>query len=490
MNCCRDDNRSGGKSAFPCRFYLRADVIFLSFLWGLRAATGDIMRGNPETMELPRFKVQDTFGWLGRRLLVLVYFAVSGILIVFGAIHIIAGFFPELISREFMLPQIIRDALNEAEGRNPGERGDYLNFLIGVPLAAAGSLVAAVVAASAHSIANRQRMVQEMQLIDAKITGQAGNFLELVNAFDDIHEQGALLYDRFKRFLDDCDEHKVHILSVLDDYNEPHELYEVSGPAVDELREKWRERLKANIREIQDRATDVFRLYQVLTFDPFWAQAIDSQGSKVQRDWYMLEEYVRKRLGKRAPTAEWSPRYLSRELRQWTRVCSMTHALYAFLYTPDDACPLEFAGALIRLVTLDERFPSEVVNEEWYNGTHRDVEIINVGAAKLYSLYRALPSPLAISDAVFSLFPRLDSIESRPYFRTLPNKRRITHDEFLFNMDRIFADPRRLRYLMKTTREGLRYRPKRSSELFSDKEENTIRRAAMAVLPGMNGNKR
>jgi len=136
----------------------------------------------------------------------------------------------------------------------------------------------------------------------------------------------------------------------------------------------------------------------------------------------------------------------------------------AYLYTPKDSCPVEFAGALIRLITKDGEFPRAAIDREWYGKTHNDIEVVNVGAGKLYSLYRALPSQAALSQAVFSLFPRLNSLEHRAYFKTLPDKRRITNDEFLENMDRMFETPDRLFYVQRTTSEGLNYRPRRRSE--------------------------
>lgn len=431
-----------------------------------------------------RFKLRDLPLLLSKWFGGVVYLLIAVILIAFGTIHIVAGFMPDLVDKNFMLPDIIRRALSEAEGANVGERGDYLNFLIGVPLAAAGSAVAAVVAASARSVANRQRIVQEMDLVDRKIAGCAETFLRLVNAFDDIHDEGGRLREDFRTFLAECNEKSVHVLSVLEGYNIPHDTYQVEGEEVDAMRERWLQPMIARIEKLRERVNDIFDGFQVLTFDPFWAKAMEMQAAKVEDEWYVLEQLMRKQFDRADPRSGVSPRYLARELRQWVRSSTVTFALLSYLYTPEESCPVEFVGGMIQLVDSKYRFPSVAVNEAWDKQSKEPVRIYNVGAAKLYTLYRALPSQEALETTVYSLFPVLDSFDSRAYFQTLPDKRRIMNDLFLEALDRVFDTPERLIYEQGVTRQELNYRPKRIASGGSQRNRR-LRKSRERVAPGI-----
>ncbi|MEO1040881.1 MAG: hypothetical protein AAFX52_01195 [Pseudomonadota bacterium] len=386
---------------------------------------------------------------IGKYLSWLAYALVALILVLFGGIHIIAGFFPDSAAAQYILPEIFRNALDQAEGADPGQRGDYFNFLIGVPLAAAGSAVAAVVAASAKSVANRQRIIQEMDLADKKLSDGSGEFLRLVNAFDDLYEQGIAFQRAVNELREITRKERIHILATLRDdiYDDPQQ--QTKGPRVEELRAIYKPLISRHLDFIAEKCAIVFEVYQRLTFDPFWSRAIDFQGEGYEAGWTRLEERMRKELGMSAMV--YSPRAIARQLRRWTNDFEPETAILAIYYLPDDATAIDFVGAVINLTTKSGDVPRYAALKQWEDKDETTLEIYNRGAASLFTLFRAMPSQEALRNTVFNFFPNLNSFESRAYFDSLPNKRRITHDDLLEIIDDTFNAPGSLIYLQGMT---------------------------------------
>ncbi|NNU16880.1 hypothetical protein HK107_11180 [Parvularcula sp. ZS-1/3] len=392
----------------------------------------------------------------------LIYGLFALVLILFGAIHIIAGFLPDSPVANYILPEIFRTALEEAQDADPGEKGDYFNFLIGVPLAAAGSAVAAVVAASAKSVANRQRLVQEMGLVDSKLTTGGPHFLQLVNAIDDLHERGHQFRRLVREIIDAAHAESVHPLSVVADDVASDDRQITAGESVDRLRDKYLPLIEENLDAIGCCCEVVFDKFQVLTFDPFWARAIEIQGKHCAPNWYRIEERMRAVQGTPAKDPDdWSPRAVSRQLRRWTLENDAERALLTFLYLPADATPLEFVGAIIRLETEEGEFPRAEALKRWSKGDESTLTIVNRGASGLFTLFYALPSQEALQATVFSLFPNLNTYESRGYFRTLANKRKISSDGMLDFIDDAFLATGSLIYLQGMTPETIYSLPER-----------------------------
>lgn len=398
--------------------------------------------------------------WMGR----LVYFGIAMVLIIFGGIHIVAGFWPELATGEGPLPSALRDALLQAEGENVGDRGDYFNFLIGVPLAAAGSAIAAIVAASARSVAERQQTIQEMDLIDRKLTKGSDNLLSMVNALDDIHQRGSIFLDDLKACFDETLEEKVALVAVLTDERVEFDgVYEVEGPRVEAMSKKWRGRMQKHIEIVQAAVERLFDDFQELTFDPFWARTFDTQTEFLVKDWAELTDHLRQQVKAPLGMGKASPRRYARLLRKWLLSCDLSKAITAWLYLPDDACPTEFVGATIRLLDEEGGYPRETVLRAWQEKQEQPVRMFNLGGAILYCLYRSLPSQEAIQRTVFDIFPKLDTYEARGYFASVPNKRQVTDDSLEDSVDDAFKAPDRLVYLQHVRGDAIYRRPERAA---------------------------
>lgn len=411
----------------------------------------------------------DRMSYLGKYFSWMTYALVAVVLIIFGAIHIIAGFFPDSAAAQYILPEIFRNALDEAEGADPGQRGDYFNFLIGVPLAAAGSAVAAVVAASAKSVANRQRIVQEMDLADKKLTHGSDDFRRLVNAFDDLYEHGIAFQQTISELRKIAREEGINILAILrhDRINDPNRITE--GPRVDELREIYEDVIRSYLTMISQKCATVFEVYQILTFDPFWSRAIEHQASDISNNWFSLEALMREELGlPPLEPDERSPRAIARQIRRWAQDHDHETAVMSVYYLPEDASPIDLIGAVIKLTTADNDVPRLAALRQWDAGDETTLRILNRGAASLFTLYYAMPSEEALRDTVFSLFPHLNSYESRGYFASLPNKRRITHDELNDTIDETFEAPGSLVYLQGMSKTTIYEWPERLQSRASD----------------------
>ena len=78
-------------------------------------------------------------------------------------------------------------------------------------------------------------------------------------------------------------------------------------------------------------------------------------------------------------------------------------------------------------------------------------------------------------------FPHLNSYESRGYFASLPNKRRITHDDLNATIDESFDAPGSLVYLQGMTKEAIYNWPERLQSRASDSSDKPPKQRRRAV---------
>lgn len=355
-----------------------------------------------------------------------------------------------------------------AESDEMGARSQYLNFIIGIPIAVVGVAATALLALAGNELVKRQAEIQATELADDKVTRELDTFIALINAFDEAIEVGdEIKTDLIPQLINDCKDKGVRPIEVLNfdeaTYDPETDAFafaeDEASEAIVALRRKWAPLFIRVGKTVEKDMAEIFAGYQRLTMDPFWATALAFQiGDEKTRFAGSEEEWARplatiyKRMGdaQQAETIK-SPRALGRELRYIAKNTKAWHSIHAFLFTPKDATPLEFVGAILSLTDADDFAASEAYvkgkrenKERLARREHpvKELKLYNVAAAMLISLYKALPAKNAIEEAVVNLFPEAGKSASK----TLPNKRKVTSDALLAMIDVLYKHPTRLIY--------------------------------------------
>ncbi|MEO1136270.1 MAG: hypothetical protein AAFW68_06620, partial [Pseudomonadota bacterium] len=254
----------------------------------------------------------------------------------------------------------------EANLHDMGSRSQYLNFVIGIPVAIVGVAATALLAFVGNELVKRQAQMQATELADAKVARELHTFIALINAFDEAIEVGdEIKTDLIPRLIQDCQGKDVRPIEVLDfdeaAYDPENEKFQFSdddaSPEIVELRRKWAPLFIRVGKTVEKDMEEIFAGYQKLTMDPFWSTALSLQiGDAAFRfpdsetQWARPLSTVYEEMGDHEMAAALkSPRALGRELRYIAKNAKAWQSIHAFLFTPKDATPLEFVGAILSL---------------------------------------------------------------------------------------------------------------------------------------------
>lgn len=332
------------------------------------------------------------------------------------------------------LPAPLKNLLT-AGGVSLKDRGDFLAFLIGVPLAASASVIGALIAQSTREVARSQKQIQAAAFFDAKLTAGNKSFVALINAFDALVDLSDELAHRFEEFDERCHACGADHLAVLVQSETP--------PPLDRFLPLWRQRATAEIREIGKQADIIITNFIELAVDPFWAKAFAQQAS-IDTDWNApIKSIVTGR--------EFTPLDLARITRRITRRLDVASERGEALYLGYVVYGVvrnmayfrgDFVGALLELGTSEEGGalrPHQI--EDWRAAGREETRLIqNTGAAALISMFNSVPEPAAILKAAAEMYPELQ-LKDSSVNTSLPDKSKVVDAGFVDVAARLTSAP-------------------------------------------------
>lgn len=387
------------------------------------------------------------------------------------------------INNQDWIPAYFKNLLT-AGGSDRVARGEYLAFLIGVPLATAASAIAALIAQSSHEVAHRQEQIQTSDFLDAKLSARLGDYVETLSAIDRLYEIGHDLRERYQALEEKCEQCSANFERVLADGRDPDEQNDDMSIATEF--KHWVEGVEPLIREIGEQMDTIVANFMEMTVDPFWGAAFENQTAEGTHWNRPMLEVVKANRRMTARRIARILRFIAHRLRMGAETSAGARAIaatgyhaYKMVRHDNVIQPLAFIGAMLELGDESGRHMSRAsFNEKRDRETITTFEIRNNGAAALVSIFNAVPSKAAFRDAVQQLFPNLD-LRNFIYFTRMPEKSKIVSDEMSLAARTITDNPALLVYEATAGGGGLAAAVKPGAEPVKTKKSNASPIVAM-----------
>lgn len=314
--------------------------------------------------------------------------------------------------------------------------GEYLAFLVGVPVAVSTSIIAALIAGATHDSTTAQARMQSIDLLDRKLTEAMRPLVAVINAFTSIDESGDRIARSLEYWRGECGDDSKRYVAIFE--TGPIDAKDV---ALREARNDLHEetvRLSGAVKDLHSNIANIT--------DPFWLSAIElqhrSQPSGADGWNRILVSMIGKSSLPQEAAALSTPQNVAHKLG-WLAERTQPHESFdAFHLTPSDATSLEIAGAMIWL-TGEDLEPAYHFEAD-YAG-----KVLNLGTALLIAIYSFVPTRKAILEAAQAAFPLLkDEFNSGKYFSSLPDKSMMIGYRALRHIKHLSGDPRLLTYAM------------------------------------------
>jgi len=323
--------------------------------------------------------------------------------------------------------------------------GEYLAFLIGVPVALLTSFVAIVIAAATRDSTDAQARIQRNGFFDNKLTKGASSFVKLVGAFDRLIDVDGILFEHYVQLKAQCESCGLSISEIVADPQ-----YIEQNPALKEYIPNWQSKVAPEFEMIARQAEIIVENFIELSIDPFWGVAFDQQ-SHEETDWdaplregISLDRMTQRRL------ARITRRITHRldDLAKTGDAISLGCNAFEVVHADGRRFPIAFIGALLEIGNADNDCfmlrPEEF--ERWRTSSDRQQRrMCNTGAAALVSMFNAVPDVSALLAAVDKIFPGLRD-DQPSYFLALPDKTKVASDEMVEVADLLTSEPSRVVY--------------------------------------------
>lgn len=358
-----------------------------------------------------------------------IYYGALTIFVSFMALFFVVLLPDDFIRSQTWLGGHLIDTLT-ADGTSREGRGEYLAFLVGVPLAAAASVIAALIAQASHEVAHRQQQIQTSDFLDSKLSGRLEGYVDILSAFDRLYEIGWEMHARYAALDQWCGNCSARFERAIFEGEDP-------GSTLDEREfrtvvREWAADVAPFIEDIGAQMDIIVENFLSMTIDPFWGAAFEHQTAD-EKDWdKAFTEIIGARQTPRrlARTSRW----IAYRLRSGSKNNEIAVAGYhAYRVVPHDrndlVFPLAFVGAMLELA--DEKGRHITRSDLDHRRDAPDVtitEVRNSGAAAIVAMFNAVPQSGAFLAAVKEIFPTLDLREFK-YFRRMPSKSKISSDE-------------------------------------------------------------
>lgn len=273
-----------------------------------------------------------------------------------------------------------------------GARGEYLGYLIGVPVAIGGALAAVLIALSTDQVARHQMLLAASDYRDKKMEAVKERVRDFAECLQRVRRTADLLSDDLYHLRVKA-ESTTEFLNAAQDSERCQDLHD---------------RMMENLDELS-------RTILALSADEVVHAAVEQQRSSTDNK---IRDRVSQFWG------DYDTAALSRDILdirdridQLVADNTVEDSAAAVMLMPPDYHSLDFLGAFIRVVDKDGR-PAKALlrNQQLHPGD----ELMNYGLALLGALYQLLPSDMMISDAISSLY----GIESMRRKATLQFKAR------------------------------------------------------------------
>lgn len=387
-------------------------------------------------------------------LLTLFQIGLAIVMLAFGALFTMAGFFPE--SFDQVAIGRVRDALSESVGLAPDARGDYLNFLIGLPLAFAGSLIALLIASSTRSVAQRQAAIAATDLVDRKISTGLDAFRNIVHALDRLYWIGRSMRFEYDSLMEDAKSIGAVSLDILLDLP-PEGLTKEQRDKFYGFRDRYLQRFSERMTSANEKLESLTDCFQHLSIEPFWALSLSQQTSRVDPQWSHIIERLHDEAGYELGDIEGvdsrvSPRAVGSRMARLSLKTRPFDMAVGYYLTPHDATPIETIGAMIELLGPsgnDPQFAPYVLKAMADKaGGRTRVRLYNFGAASIITLFDALCSEEALRRSIRHVVDYSHGLTLQRFFALLPDKRLIANRGLSEDLVSFRRNPARLIYEM------------------------------------------
>lgn len=382
----------------------------------------------------------------------------------------------------FIIAVLDPSFIDETVGQSLKNKGEDYNFLIGVPLAAIGSFVAALIAAASNNISRAQYDVQANEIAERKLTEGMPAYKAILNNIDDCFSLGREVRNALSDAFDELapfypEDFAASALTLPDKVTRAAQGTLLHGtPMPDGFTEQERVEYRIALRLLHLRATitqtmrGIVDNLQFLTLDPFWSTALQrAQENGHAASWARPLLRLLEEEGATFNSRDGQPsaRRIARILSGSTNSTTMKDFMRAPLYVPGrqienflqmSCYDFELFGAVLQLhdsaTGLAAEYRAEVLEREDLTTEQKAAleeksPLLNYGAANLICLVNALPDEEAIRHALKEMFPEISNARHSALnvlFRQLPAKNELCSDELLVIVDYFNANPEGLIY--------------------------------------------
>lgn len=358
-----------------------------------------------------------------------IYYGALVIFVSFTALFFVVLLPDEFIRSQTWLGDHLIDTLT-ADGTSRDGRGEYLAFLVGVPLAAAASVIAALIAQASHEVAHRQQQIQTSGFLDSKLSERLEGYIDILSAFDRLYEIGGELHERYAALDQWCGDCSARFERAIFEGEDPDAS--LDDREFRTVVKEWAADVVPFIEDIGVQMDIIVKNFLSMTIDPFWGAAFEHQTAD-EKDW---DKAVREILGVRQTPRRLArvSRWIAYRLRSGSKNNEIAVAGYhAYRVAPHDknglVYPLAFVGAMLELADEKGRhIPRSDFDHRRDASEVTTMEVRNSGAAAIVAMFNAVPQSDSFLAAVKEIFPTLDLREFQ-YFRRMPSKSKISSDE-------------------------------------------------------------
>lgn len=370
-----------------------------------------------------------------------------------------------LLPRHVLEPMALQFASSHIPKLSLSDVANLFNFTYGLPVAVVGAILGALATIVAGVFALRQGDVDILVFIESKTSPAISLYRQLVDAIgalnacgNDARRLGAQLYRQIENEGGPASSALARLLvEAPDDFDDIDRALDYIATLEDQTHVNLLAGVFLHIREVRQSLSNVADIFEAIEKD-FYASFFSRRQMEAEREKPPSQPrrtpaHARQRpmsyLRSNTPSDQVSPDQLlddlpslAKELRYRASTNDLFAPARASAFAPGDASTIDYLGLVLAPVFLDLRFPKRF-EHQGQTGTIFGY-VINLGAAQLLSVAKAVPQKDTIETAFREIFPNRSRVAMNFLRKLLPERSALGPPYILGSIDPEFEDLRKL----------------------------------------------